>query len=630
MGSNSILQVLMHPLTQLQLSEDSDFERGGGIDVLYLITLFFAFGIWLVFQRYQTIRNRAVPFNTDIPPEADPEWTGIKLTKPNLQSHLSDSDLLRDPNKDYITCFDPATAMFIDTVEVDKGDGITRKIASAQRAQKSWMHSTFADRRRVLRSLLKWLVDNQELCARVACRDTGKTMIDAALGEIMTTCSKLEWLITNGENTLRHEKRRSNLLLSYKRSEVHYEPLGVVAAIVSWNYPLHNAWSPIIASIFAGNGIVVKCSEKVVWSSMWFIGAVQECLGVCGFDRDLVQLVCCWPSEAEALTKSSLIKHITFIGSREVGQKVAIAATDNLTPVTMELGGKDPAVILPGTDLKKWASLWMRGIFQNNGQNCIGIERLIVHVSQHDQLFELLKERAASLRPGSVLAKSGNYIAPVDTGSMIDKDRFSELKRVISRAVQDGADLGTGGDLWDNPLHEGGAYFLPTVIGDVRSEMDIAQTELFAPVAVLMKYGEVEEAIEIANGVGFALGASVFGPRQNECVAVAKQLECGMVSINDFGIFYLSQDLPFGGVKASGYGRFGGPEGLRSLTNPKAIVVDRWPSFIQTGIPTVLDYPVGSLAASWDFVSGLIEFVYADIWPERLRGLARLFRATRR
>jgi len=158
----------------------------------------------------------------------------------------------------------------------------------------------------------------------------------------MVTCSKLEWLIKRGEACLKPEKRGTNLMMFYKSSEVHYEPLGVVAAITSWNYrmsfllstcvrwplrtprrsALHNAWSPIIAAIFAGNGIVLKCSENVIWSTSWFVEAIQQCLTVCGHDPDLVQLVCCYPETANALIQSPLIKHITFIGSDTVGRKV--------------------------------------------------------------------------------------------------------------------------------------------------------------------------------------------------------------------------------------------------------------------------------------------------------------------
>jgi len=204
-------------------------------------------------------------------------------------------------------------------------------------------------------------------------------VIDAATGEILTTCSKMEWLIKHGEAALRPENRRSNFMLSYKKSQVIYEPLGVIAAIVSWNYrvssvfflhdalsdfriALHNSWSPILAAIFSGNGIVLKCSEHVIWSTTWFVGAISECLKVCGHDSDLVQVVSCYPEQASALTESPDIKHITFIGSETVGRIVAQAATKHLTPVTLELGGKDPAIILPGTNLNQWAPTLMRGV----------------------------------------------------------------------------------------------------------------------------------------------------------------------------------------------------------------------------------------------------------------------------
>ncbi len=125
---------------------------------------------------------------------------------------------------------------------------------------------------------------------------------------------------------------------------------------------LHNAWSPILAAIFSGNGVVLKCSEQVVWSTTWFVGAIQKCLRICGHDPELIQVVCCYPEQAIALTESPLIKHITFIGSETVGREVAKAAITNLTPVTLELGGKDPAIILPGTDVNKCAPILLRGV----------------------------------------------------------------------------------------------------------------------------------------------------------------------------------------------------------------------------------------------------------------------------
>lgn len=565
--------------------------------------------------------------------EIGPRFEAHKIPNPNLESHQLYPEL-RPPmfieGVRYITCFDPATGFHLATLPADSAGEITNKIARAADAQKEWKTTSFRDRRRVMLSLKKWLVDNQETCARVACRDTGKTLLDAALGEVLTTCSKLDWLINHGERHLRPERRRGNLLMFYKKSWVCYEPLGVVAAIVSWNYPLHNAWSPIIAALFSGNAIVLKCSENVVWSTTWFVNAIKECLRACGRDPELIQLVCCYPEDAEAVTKSSIIRHITFIGSEEVGRKVAVAATEHLTPVTLELGGKDPAIIMPHTNLKQWASLWMRGIFQNAGQNCIGLERLIVHSSQYDELHDIIRRRTEELRCGSALSNPGDGFVPtVDVGAMINEDRVRYTEELVQLAADAGLEV-QGGERYRHPYLEHGAYFTPTVIGDGNPEKEYAQQELFAPVALIIKYETIQEAIDIANGTRYGLGASVFGPDQEQCVKVARQLECGMVSINDFGVFYLNQDLPFGGTKSSGYGRFGGPEGLRALTTTKAIVEDRFGWAIQTTIPKQLDYPVSSIKESWEFVSGLIGFVYGDSWRTRIESLTQLIQASRR
>ncbi|KAF8626227.1 hypothetical protein AX15_004914 [Amanita polypyramis BW_CC] len=623
----SLLRILLRPLVPLSVA---DGHNGTGLDAAFFLTVFCAAGIWLVYQRYHRMHNSPVPFEHPIPKAADPDYEAVPIENAHLESHLHVEEIRPPLNVDgrrYITSFDPATSLHIGTFIADDEREIQGKIRRAGQAQKKWRNTTFTQRRRVVRSLLKWLVDNQEICARVACRDTGKTLIDASLGEILTTCSKMEWLINHGEQVLRPETRANPFMLLYKKCQVHFEPLGVVAAIVSWNYPLHNAWSPILAAIFAGNGIVLKCSEHVIWSTGWFVDAIKECLKVCGHDPELVQVVCCFPDQAQALIKSPTIKHITFIGSEHVGRIIAAQAVENLTPVTLELGGKDPAIILPGTEISKWISVWTRGVFQNMGQNCIGIERLIVHADLYDELHSLLTERVKKMRPGSVLAQSPEgYVATVECGSMISGDRFESLEKLIKDAEEAGANV-EGGGVYKHHYLENGYYFTPTVVGPVDPDMEIAQQELFAPIALLMPYETVEEAIEIANGTKYGLGASVFGPDQDLCLKVAKELECGMVSVNDFGVFYVNQDMPFGGTKNSGYGRFGGPEGLRSLTNPKAIVLDRFPTLVQTSIPKVLDYPLGSLSHSWNFLSNLIRFLYADGWRTRLRGLTALSRA---
>ncbi|TCD64319.1 Meiotic Sister-Chromatid recombination aldehyde dehydrogenase [Steccherinum ochraceum] len=618
---------------------DYDYEEEG-FGIVWPLTICLALGIYLVFERYRSVRNRAVPFRVAPPEHIGPTWDAPKIDSPRLESHELDPTL-RPPQyateRKYITCYDPATSYHLDTIMADDAPTIAAKIDRAGAAQADWSKTTFRERKRVMRSLKKWLVDNQATAAKVAARDTGKTLLDAALGEILVTCTKLDWLVNHGERVLKPDFRYSNFLMFYKTAQVQFEPLGVVAAIVSWNYPLHNAWSPMMAALFSGNSIVIKCSENVIWSTQFFVKVAQTCLEACGHNPDLVQLVCCYPDQAPALTKSPYIRHITFIGSEKVGRIIVKDATEHLTPVTLELGGKDPAIIMPATPVEQYLSVIMRGIFQNSGQNCIGIERVLVHSSQYDQVFKALAERAQQLRLGCALSRPTDGLIPVvDCGAMISNDRFDELKALIEAAVNHGAIVETGGQPWPHPYLENGFFFSPTVIGNVDPNSEIAQRELFAPIVLVYKYETLEEAVAIANGTRYGLGASVFGPDQERCEQLAKKLVCGMVAINDFATFYsacffqTNQDLPFGGTKMSGYGRFGGPEGLRSLTNPKAIVSDRWPWLIQTTIPQIVDYPIRSVNQSWDFISGLIGFVYGDTWHARIRHLIRLINANGR
>ena len=179
-----------------------------------------------------------------------------------------------------------------------------------------WANSSFSLRRKLLKTMASFILENQENIARVACRDSGKTKLDASMGEIMVTLEKLNWIILHGEKVLRPSQRPgpANFLIGMmKNAEVRYEPMGVVTSIVSWNYPFHNLMGPVIASLFTGNAIIVKCSENVVWSSQWFIKFVRKCLQELDIDENLVQLCCCFPNDAEYFVSHPGLSHITFI-----------------------------------------------------------------------------------------------------------------------------------------------------------------------------------------------------------------------------------------------------------------------------------------------------------------------------
>ncbi|GAA6046801.1 hypothetical protein JCM3770_005649 [Rhodotorula araucariae] len=566
--------------------------------------------------------ERAVPFAWTAPEEISAPWSSRILTSPSIHSHQRDPSLLpaspdslTDPSRLYITCYAPASAQHLATIPALNGDEVRERIGKAVEAQKGWRNSAWARRRRVLRSLLEWTVDEAEALSKVASRDSGKTLVDAAFGEILTTCEKLRWLISNAESALAPDYRPTNLVLAHKVSKVVYEPLGVVAALVSWNYPLHNALGPIVAALAAGDAIVVKPSEQVAWSSLIFIDAVRSCLRACGEDPELVQIVVTLPESVEALTGDPRIKHITFIGSEEVGKKVALKAAEVGTPVLLELGGKDPAVLCPSADLKYFADTWMRGVFQSGGQNCIGTERFLVHSSLYESFVSTMRERISALELGDVLSPSAAG-QQIDVGAMISDRLFSDLEGLIAQAVKEGARCLVGGKRADVSA---GHFFQPTLLVDVTPSMAIAQQEIFAPVMTVMSYETLDEAIALANGTRYGLGAAVFGRSQTECRYVMDRLECGMVCSN---VFYLNQSLPFGGAKASGNAlRFAGPEGLRALCNLKAVTEDRLHGRVQTGIPPLLAYPIKSGTAAWTFVQGLIRLMYGRNARQRVGGV---------
>lgn len=514
-------------------------------------------------------------------------------------------------------------------------DTIDRAIQAATKAQQSWARTTFVQRKRVLNTILKYIIDHQEDIVQACCLDSGKTKIDACFGEILVTVEKLQWTIKHGQRALAPSRRGTNLLMAYKSNTVIYEPLGVVAACFSWNYPFHSWISSVISAIFSGNGIVLKPSEQTCWSSHYFQDIVSAALTACGHDADLVQTVVCLPDTADYLTSHSDIKHITFIGSRPVALKVCASAAKALTPVCVELGGKDPAIVLDDAatikDLDSIVAIIMRGTFQSAGQNCIGIERIIALPSVYDLLIPKLHEKIKSIRMGSItLHATGDK--DIDMGSMISPASFDRLENLIAEAQRLGATLHIGGSRYEHSNHPCGHYFSPTLLSGVTANVPLAQQELFAPVCVVMKAHTIEEAIQLANSTSYGLGASVFGAATATNTPLLKKIahrvRSGMVSINDFGAYYACS-MPFGGTNDSGYGRFGGSEGLQALCNVKSICEDTWWArmlSIKTEIPPVLQYPVQG-QRGWEACKGIIKTGYGISFPERARGVVQLLRA---
>ncbi|OQE34885.1 hypothetical protein PENCOP_c015G06470 [Penicillium coprophilum] len=590
--------------------------------------------VYVGYLYFQSWREAAIVFNVPIPSEVRNGGSIRTWDEVQGQQKMVLQDQARGKwNHQLIMSYCPADGRVLGNgIKPATVEDVNNTVRAAKAAQPEWAQTTFAERRKVLRTLLKYVLDHQEDLVTACCLDSGKTKVDGSFGEILVTVEKLKWTIDHGEKALLPEQRPTNFLMMYKKNKVTYEPLGVVGACVAWNYALHNVIGPIISALFTGNAVVVKPSEQTAWSAMHFLEMVRGALSSCGHSRDLVQMLVCLPNVANAFTSHPDIAHLTFIGSRPVAHHVCASAAKSLIPVCVELGGKDPAVILDDSrtlrNLPSIASLLMRGVFQSSGQNCIGVERIIALPSAYDKLIEIVTPRIRELHLGSVLLDTETP----DVGAMISPVSFANLETIINEAVQQGARLLAGGTEYKHPVHQHGHYFTPTLLVDVTRDMRIAQTELFAPVFLVMRAESVSDAIAISNSTSYALGASVFGHRQKDVQACVSKISAGMVAVNDFGAFYAVQ-LPFGGVRGSGYGRFAGEEGLRGLCNIKAVCVDRFPTLIGTGIPPRLDYPIqnrenaadakGGIAA-WEMCKGIVETGYQLTLGGRIAGILRL------
>ncbi|KAL8931848.1 MAG: hypothetical protein Q9211_006691, partial [Gyalolechia sp. 1 TL-2023] len=327
---------------------------------------------------------------------------------------------------------------------------------------------------------------------------------------------------------------------------------------VTTSYPFHNALSPVISTLFTGSALLLKPSEQTAFSSSYFTSIARNALSACSHSPNLIQSVVCWPQTANHLTSHPGISHITFIGSSSVAHTVCASAAKAVTPVCVELGGKDPAVIfdsLTRSELEnKVLPILMKGIFTSAGQNCIGIERIIACPRSYNLLIPLLEKRIRNLRLGPSLPSStnGTSCSTTDVGPLISSSRFPQLQSLISSALTQGAHLHCGGKPYSHPSHPSGHYFTPTFLSGITPTMPIAQTELFAPICLLMLASSPADAIAKANSTPYALGASVFGsPSDPDLERCVEQIDAGMVSVNDFGTYYAT-GLPFGGVKGSG------------------------------------------------------------------------------
>ncbi|KAG1661699.1 hypothetical protein FOA52_002035 [Chlamydomonas sp. UWO 241] len=537
--------------------------------------------LWLVRDVYTTLSIPSI---------------SVPLTAAEASDTLNGAayDPSKPVDKDLVPCYDPATMQLLGHVPAMSETEVRAIIKKAKAAQAVWKSSPFSQRRKLLRILLKFVVENQEEICRVTARDTGKVMTEGLLGEIITTCEKIHWLVDHAEKYLQPEHRSPGLLAFFKAPRVEYVPVGVVGAIVPWNWPFHNLLNPVTAAVFTGNAIVIKVSEHASWAAQYHGRVLKAALAAAGAPEDLVQIVTGFGEAGNAIVTGGADK-VIFVGSTQIGKKVMAAAAATLTPVVLELGGKDPFIVLDDADVKPVIQVAIKAAFLNSGQNCAGGERFFVHNKVLDQFVEGVVSVVKQMRQGPPLGHGD-----MDTGSMTMPGLPQKVQGLVDDAVAKGAKLLAGGKLPASTLAGTGNFYPPTVLLGIKRGMLIWEEEVFGPVMSIIGFDTDDEVVvAMANDCEFGLGSNVFGG-QARARRMCERLEAGMSTINDFATTYMAQSLPsggvktsgymaqslpFGGVKSSGFDRFAGIEGLRGLCHAKAVSEDAVPWLMRSSIP---------------------------------------------
>ncbi len=511
-----------------------------------------------------------------------------------------------------IPCLDPATGEHLGRVPAWSKADVAAAVTRARAAQVRWGATSMRERRRVLGALLERIVESQEEIAAVCVRDSGKTLLDAAMGEIFPVCEKLRYLIAQGERDLASEPRGSGIML-HKRVRVEWQPLGVIGVICPFNFPFHNVFCPALPALFAGNAVIAKISEHTSYSAELFSRIFSDVLTRFGQSPDLVQLVTGGGETGAALVTSGVDK-IFFTGSPENGRRVMAGASETLTPVVLELGGKDPMIVCDDADLDQAVGAAMLGVYTACGQMCVAAERLYVMDGIYDRFVAALADKVRALRQGPPSRDAGGEF---DVGATTMARQLEIIETLVADAVKKGARVLAGGK---RNASLDGQFFEPTLVVDATHDMRLVREEAFGPVATVIRVRDEEEAVRLANDTAYGLGSSVFTKSAARAERIAAKLSAGMTVVNDYGIAYMVQSAPFGGVRLSGFGRINGREGLRACCNEKTVVTDRLPLHMSMSF-----YPVKK--DSYPLMRDVISVIYARGLGRKAKALMRLGRS---
>lgn len=455
-----------------------------------------------------------------------------------------------------LTMRNPATGEVLGTLPEATPEEAQQAMERARQAFSLWGSTPVAARIHYLRNLRHYLVENGEALAQKISEATGKVALEAYMTEIFITADTIRFYEKHAERMLAPRKVSTPLALAPKTSSIYYKPMGVIAVISPWNYPFQLSVVPVLSALAAGNTVILKPSE--VTPSVGLI--IEEMFRAVPAPAEIVQVLHGGREAGQALVAARPDK-IFFTGSVASGKKIMAQAAEHLIPVELELGGKDPMIVLEDAHLERAAAGAVWGAFTNSGQVCMSVERVYVQERVYPEFLRLVKEKTAALR------QSPSGIGEI--GSMTSPDQIRIVREHVEEALSRGAVAETGGTFSDE-----GMFLAPTILTKVTHDMKIMREETFGPVLPIMTFSAEEEAIRLANDSPYGLNASVWSQDKAKARRVALQLASGNICINDVIVSYANPALPFGGVKESGIGRYRGPEGLQAFTHPVSVIHD--------------------------------------------------------